>query len=427
MRHSPLVEAIFDELRRRQDEDEPQDGKALTDHFERIPFGWPEALVRLVLAAMLRGGSINVHPQTADRPLHDPTDPRVDALFKKLSQFRKARFRAVVGALTPVEVKQTKEKLVQLGVPNPPDNTHALAEKIRACGNDLLQRNARMEQRAADLELPLPVLTTVCQTVSEVLDEHDPVALVRRFIEPSGQWNELHALVQDYDQFVKSGRDREFRTYADVAGIAREVSALASDLEAELRTALDEFGAIVEQRAILTKWKPLCDAARTIVERLAAAYLARHSECATAIVALRKELEALPDYAVLDENRRASILEPYLRTGGPLSLPAISADDFDAERLLDACRKAGLTQLELMVKAIPIHRREIIAALETAARGIAGDGKAADRRPVHRVHLRERLLGRRFLDKKSFQEEWNKLEDEIVAKLDQDFEVVMDE
>lgn len=47
IRSSPLVETVFDELRRRKDEDLDLDGKALAEHFEKIPFGWFESFLRL--------------------------------------------------------------------------------------------------------------------------------------------------------------------------------------------------------------------------------------------------------------------------------------------------------------------------------------------------------------------------------------------
>ena len=48
-------------------------------------------------------------------------------------------------------------------------------------------------------------------------------------------------------------------------------------------------------------------------------------------------------------------------------------------------------------------------------------------RQVHRIHLRNRILGRRFDDVASFRDAWGELEEEITEKLNEDYDVVIDE
>ena len=84
-----------------EDEDVDPDGSLLLDArddkgfkgFARPPFGWPDELVRLVLAACFRAGAIYLEQQSANGPvpLYDYKDS-LD-LFGKINSFKRVTCR----------------------------------------------------------------------------------------------------------------------------------------------------------------------------------------------------------------------------------------------------------------------------------------------------------------------------------------------
>src|SRR5262249_10348431 len=97
-RDSALVAEVLDVLTDLADEGEDPDGarllearddKARFKGFLRAPYGWPDELVRLVLAACFRAGAIYLERQTATgpSPLYDYRG--TDDVFAKITTFKK--------------------------------------------------------------------------------------------------------------------------------------------------------------------------------------------------------------------------------------------------------------------------------------------------------------------------------------------------
>ena len=433
MRSAPLVEAIFDELKRREDEGLDLDGKAILDSFGQIPFGWSEALVRLTLAAMLRGGAVHLQPADSDQPIYDISDPRAEEAFTKPTKFKKTRFYPTLGGLKPDEVKQAKDGLIALGEVGLPDTAHGLAERIRELGQKMTSQANAIRARVRDLKLPLPeTYQRVEPVTAPTLAQRDPVACVRRFIEDQKGWKEVAAFLKDYDAFVEHQRDRAFLTYVAALDYARSTPAVfEGEAGKKARENLEDFDAILGVKEIMTRWKPLQEAALAVLDRYRQIYQAAYTGCDQAIAALKSEIEAAEAFTRLGLSRQRAILDEFFGVNAVLALPTI--DELKtAEQLLAASEKRKVSELEALRLAIPGYRKAIFDRCEREwqaqqeAQKKVGDGGEKPEKKVHRLSLREKLAGRRFVRRDEFDAFWQSIGAEIQAKLDEGYEVVVE-
>jgi hypothetical protein len=433
MRSAPLVEAIFDELTRREDEGLDLEGKAILESFEEIPFGWPEALVRLTLAAMLRGGAVHLQPADSDQPIYDVSDPRAEEAFTKPTKFKKTRFYPTVGGLKPDEVKQAKDGLIALGEVGLPDTAHGLAERIRNLGEKMTTQANAIRVRVRDVKLPLPeTYQRVDPVTGPTLTQRDPVACVRCFIEDQEGWKEVAAFLKAYETFVEQQRDRTYLTYLALLDYARSTPAVFEGEEGKMtRENLEDFDAIVGVKEIMTKWKPLQEAALAVLDRYHQVFQAAYANCDQSIAALKSEIEAAEAFIRLGLSRQRGILDEYFGANALLALPSI--DDLKTtNKLLAASEKRKVSELEALRMAIPGYRKAIFERCEREwqaqleAQNKVGDGDEKPEKKVHRLSLREKLAGRRFVKRDEFDIFWQNIGAEIQAKLDEGYEVVVE-
>jgi hypothetical protein len=146
-----------------------------------------------------------------------------------------------------------------------------------------------------------------------------------------------------------------------------------------------------------------------------------------------------PVVKVYDRGNLAEDLRQFVITYfGPKSLLAISGD-LSLESpgdLLRASERRTVSEFQALRLGLPGYRHAILehcdrewAAQEKQA-GVANDAdgqkRVQPRAKVFRLNMRERLSGKRFVTPAEFDAVWKALGDEIVAKLKDGFEVVID-
>jgi len=83
---APLA-TLLETLKDLEDENKSTDGGALIAFFRKIPFGWPDEIVRLLLAAGFRGGAVYLELPTAQgtREVYDYMESGTADLFTKVT------------------------------------------------------------------------------------------------------------------------------------------------------------------------------------------------------------------------------------------------------------------------------------------------------------------------------------------------------
>jgi len=428
LRNSPLVEAIFEELERRQDEAMEFEGKALAGQLERIPYGWPDALVRLVLAAMLRGGAVHLQPTDAGQPIYDVGDPQVEGLFTKPTKFRKTRFFPTVGGLTPEEVREAKDGLIAVGETSLPDTSHGLTERVRKVGNNMIAEAKTIEARVRDLGFPLPETYKQADlALLGTIEQRDPVSCVRSFLEAREVWKKIADFLTAYRDFVEHKRDHSYRSYVKLLEYARAWSPVFDgDVGIKAKEQLAEFDAIVAEKEIISKWKPLQQAALVVIDRYRSVYKDTYALCSKAITELQDEIKGTEAFTRLEKARQSTVIDAFFGPSSALTLPRIG-DLKTPEEFLQASERRKMSELDALMKATPSYRTTIFESCDREWEAqLAGKKKPREIR-IHRFSLRKRLLGKRFASKKEFQSKWSEIGREIEGKIDEGYEVVVEE
>ena len=149
-------------------------------HFGQIPFGWPSALVRLVLAAMFRGGAVVLEPEDTDQQIYDFTGSGVDGYFTGVNKFKKTKLIPTSGGLTPTEVKDAITALVEMDETGVQESANAIAARLKTKARSLVAIASAAEQKVQDTNLPLGDAYKRTEPVTAAATgKRDPVAAVR--------------------------------------------------------------------------------------------------------------------------------------------------------------------------------------------------------------------------------------------------------
>ena len=354
-----LLEAIKDF----EDENKPTDGASLMAVFRKIPFGWPDEIVRLLLAAALRGGAVYIELPSVQgtREVYDYTESGTVDLFTKVNTFRGLTFRVAQTGLSVDELKIAVKLLARMNVNDVPEAGNAIAARVRELGTRLIAA-AERAQTYADFGLPLPDVykdaDAICTKATTV---KDPMSTVKDFIASGEEWVLLFKFVRDLEAFLAEKRDKTFELARRVFDLCAKQPVPADRPEAiVIRSAMEDVEAVVRERTILEKWTAFRDAYHRVLDRYRSVYQHVYAGVAEETLILRRGITSGDTYRQAPENKRDAVLERYFGHG-PLHLPKV--DVGTAEDLLASSARHSLTALQGILVGLPGWRSTIEAEL----------------------------------------------------------------
>ncbi|MFY9820346.1 MAG: BREX system P-loop protein BrxC [Thermoanaerobaculia bacterium] len=355
-----LLEAIKD----LEDENEPTGGASLMALFRRIPFGWPEEVVRLLLAAAFRGGALYLELPSAQgtREIYDYTEPGTADLFTKVNTFKGVTFRIAQTGLSVDELKAAVKLLARMDVTGVPEAGNAIAGRVRELGTRLLAAVDRA-RTYADFGLPLPDVYKGADGVcKKATTAKDPTVAVKDFLAHGEEWVALFKLARDFDAFLADQRDKTFELARRVFELCEKQPIPADRPEAsELGRALEDAQAVIRGHSILEKWPAFRDAYHRVLDRYRAAYEHVYASVAEEALVLQQGIVAGDAYRQAPETQRDAVLQRYFGQGGPLHLPEVNAGT--PEDLLASSARHSLTALQGILIGLPGWRSAIEAEL----------------------------------------------------------------
>ena len=213
-RDAGLLATVRDELKRRRQMGLDNTGKALREHFESSPYGWDPGLLRLLVATLLKAGAVGVRYH--GRPIIDPTDTQVRGVFTGQREFDRAAFEL----LPEVDWREAAEKVSEIFAVPGGDTFERTAKIAGEQAAHWRQLAGQLGTRARDHRLPR-CLITACEEASRLLDEvvqeDDPNARLRRFLESAGTLASEVPTVRLLEGFPFD-EYRKVRSFADMAG-----------------------------------------------------------------------------------------------------------------------------------------------------------------------------------------------------------------
>jgi hypothetical protein len=426
-RESALVAQVLEVLTDLRDEDTDADGARLLDAkdangfkgFGRVPFGWPDELVRLLLAACFRAGAVYMEQQSAAGPSALYDYKGADEIFSKITLFKKATFRIAETSLSVDQIKHASKALIAMGVTGTPESGNAIAAAVRTLGLTLKQRidDARIR---AQQGLPIPdTILGAESALTEPTTAKDPTAVVTAFLAKEDVWKALHRASDGLRHFIDAGRHKDFE-------LSRRLLTLAADhplpdghaRRQEFDKAVRDLEAIVAEKAVVARWSDYRSAFDTAFAAYRAAFVQSYDQVRQAATATLNAVHESQAFKNAPAGAREAVIAKVFGPGRACHYPPLSLTS--VESLLDAAARRSLTTLEQALVALPVYRSHVEEELAALVQPPPSpDEKVYEWRPG------SSLAGKRFASEGDVDAALDLLSKELKARVREGFTVVV--
>ena len=424
-RDSALVGQALEVLRDIEDEGGEPTGAALLDAkdakgfkgFSRTPFGWPNELVRLVLAACFRAGAIYLERQSGAGPVPLYDYNGSDDYFRKVNSFKKIFLRVAETSLSVEQIKQASKALIGLGVNGVPESGNAIAGSIRKLGATL-KTELGVAKLHAQQGLPIPDAVLDAETaLDEPTTALDPTECVTSFLKVAVQWKAVGDGIQDLRSFLDANRHQDFE-------LSRRLDELASNhplpeshpKTSELDDACKDMAAIVATKEVIGRWSDFRTAFDKAFESYLDAYITAYEEVRAKAEATVNSIRGGAAYANAPASEREAVVDRVFGPGKvchntPLSISSVSG-------LLDSAGRRSLTSFAHTLVALPGYRAQVEADLRDLVAPPSKGQQVYEWRPSE-------MIGRRFETEGEVDDVLGAVGDDLKTRIRKGFTVVV--
>jgi hypothetical protein len=295
--HGPGIEEVLRELERRENKGLDRDGKTLLEHFEAPPFGWHPEVVRLLLAAIFRGGLLTI--KSGNVTYEDATVPAARDKLIKANDFKSTVFIYETGEVVSLADRQKAQSAlhVMFGRAMTQDTATALAEYIATDLKTLSNRVERLALQLRQVEFPLPDSFKHAHDILQRVTSHtQPNRIVRLFLDNVLVLQQLHNDAERLHRFVEIDKRlplfRRARTllkaYTDTQSVYSAAGLHQPPTTAQAATVREGL----EGRVAGDDWPQFEKAYAALLNGFKGIYETLHAERDKLCVRLKSELEA---------------------------------------------------------------------------------------------------------------------------------------
>ncbi|MBI2568435.1 MAG: BREX system P-loop protein BrxC [Candidatus Schekmanbacteria bacterium] len=425
-RDAALVGQVLEVLRDIEDEGVEPAGAALLDAKEakgfkgfcRAPFGWPDELVRLVLAACFRAGAIYLERQSGAGPAPVYDYKGSDDYFAKVNTFKKILLRVAETSLSIEQIKQASKALIGLGVNGIPESGNAIAGAVRELGA-VLKIGFDEARLRSQQGLPMPDAVLGAEAVlAGPTTASDPTVCVTSFLKVAAQWKALSDGLKELRTFLDANRHKDFELSRKLDELAANHPLPESHAKANaLDQARRDMAAIAAAKEVIGRWPDYRNAFEKAFAAYRDAYVAAHEDVRVQAEATVSAVWSGAACANAPADQRDTVVDRVFGPGrvchyAPLSVSSVPS-------LLDAAGRRSLTSLAQALVALPGYRAQVEAELrELVAPPPPPDEQVYEWRPAD-------LMGRRFKTEGEVDDALGAIADELKTRIRKGFTVVV--
>jgi len=426
-RESALVGQVLEVLADLADEGlEPEGGRLLDAKddkgfkgFLRPPFGWPEELVRLVLAGCFRAGAIYIEKQTplGPSPLYDYQG--TEEVFSKITTFRKSTFRVAETSLSVDQIKHASKALIAMGRSGTPESGNAIAAAVRDLG---LALGLGIQEAKSRHEQGLPIPDTVLKAeaaLAEPTTAKDPTTVVTAFLAKEKEWKALKKGLDALRAFLDANRHQDYETSRRLIGLAADHPIPdGHPKRPAFVQAEQDLAAIAADKTVIARWSDYRAAFDAAFATYRDVYLQTYDQVRNAAEAQAAEITAGAAYQNAPLAQRDAVVDKVFGVGklghyAPLTLATVEA-------LLTAVGKRSLSALDQALVALPAYRAQVESELRALV--------LPPPEPFERVFEWRPvtvLAGRRFKTEDEVDQALDEVADDLKAQIREGFTVVV--
>lgn len=374
---APIAKEILDYIRREHSYGNKVTGKNLIEHFGGLGYGWDQEIIRLVLAVLLRAGSIEVTCQ--GRRHRDYKDPQSRVPFQTIPAFRAASFapresidlKTLTTAVSHLEALTGEEVEIE---------ESALAVALKKFADEELEIVVPLGARAQANGLPVTTLLEEYQQMLSGILAAASDDCVRILAGEGQSLREQHdcvrrmreALSDEGLQTIRNARLAAGRMWSALA--ARESQAALQERAEALKNWLDSVDFFTQLNNIRERSEEIGKAYRILYERV-------HGERTGAYQHAVDEIKGRAEWLAISDEIQESLLWPLsIRACDPVDLPEGATE----------CSKcqASLGEMEADIAAVAARKEQVITRLGELTRPVGEEES-----PVARLKLAEFFTG----------------------------------
>ncbi|MBD0371455.1 MAG: BREX system P-loop protein BrxC [Pyrinomonadaceae bacterium] len=363
-----VAREVLDYIRREHSYGNKVTGRTIEEHFRGLIYGWESDMVRLVLAVLLRAGSIEVTHQ--GRRFRNYQEPQSHVPLVNIPAFRAASFapRESIGLKTLATAVQNLEELTGEEVDI---EEGAIATAFKKLADE-------------ELKLLLPVVATAQANdlpLSSLLDEYRQTL---NDIQSAASDDCVRILAGEGKSF-KDSRDRVRHIREAISGngllVVRQARNAVSTMwpvlslrgrDGELQEKAEELQTLVASEAFFERLNEIDDLSRAISETYASLYTELHQQRASDFIKTIDEVKGRAEWALLAENMQESVFFPLSsRACETLELPKGSVE-------CGRCR-ASISEMESDIAALGGLKKQVLVRLQELTAPVEPDGAHIER------------------------------------------------
>ncbi len=313
-----VAREILDFLRREQSYGNKVTGRSLEEHFQGFGYGWERDILRLVLAVLLRAGTIEVTHQ--GRRFRNHTDPQCRVPFTNNTAFRSASFapRESIGIKMLIAAAKQYEELTGSEI-DVEESTIATAFKRIA--EEEVKWLLPVSTLAQAHQLPVQETTHEYQQTLDAIVQADPDDAVRTL---AGEGSSFKAM---------RDRIRMLRTALDEAGLsciqqARTAAYAmwtvlhARGHHADLAVHAETLQTLVSSEEGLVQREQMASLTSMINTAYRQCYTTLYDQRARVYAQAIEQVKGMPEWGLLDSAMHDTVLMPLAsRARSDLDLP----------------------------------------------------------------------------------------------------------
>ena len=433
-RDSDLVAQVLEVIKDLEDEGIDPAGSLLIDSkdskgfkgFERPPFGWPDELVRLVLAACFRAGAVYLERQTSTGPSSEYDYKGTVDVFAKVNTFKKTTFRVAETSLTVEQIKQAAKALIAMGVTGTPESGNAIAAAVRDLGAIL---KSGIDDAKLRSQQGLPVHDALISGEASLLEPmtaKDPTAAVIAFLGAEAAWKEVNERLRALRSFLDGNRHKEFATSRQLVELITNhpvPDGHASD--AAISQACKDMDAFINDKSVVERWADYRGAFDQAYGVYREVYQQAHDKIRRDVEEAVASIRSGEAHTQAPKDQRDQVVDAVFASGRVCHYPQVNIAS--VAQLIAAAGRRSLTSLDQARIALPGYCSQVEADL----RKLAAPPPKPDEK-VFEWRASNELAGRRFVTEQevddAFEQAAKNLQgaaDELKARIREGFTVVV--
>lgn len=405
-----ITKEVLDYLKREDDYGNKVTGKALEEHFASSPYGWEREMLQLVLAVLLRAGSIEVTYQ--GRRFRNYQDPQARQPFTSTPAFKAASYSPGIVIDLPT-LRQAVERLEDITGEEVDFEEGAVAERFKKLADEEIERLLPLSATVQAQGLPVgTILTDYSDSLQEIKNSasDDCVRIL------AGQGNSFRDMRETVRRLRDTITPANLKTLAEARTSYEQMWPTLASREAgenDLATAVAELKETVQSPEFYQSMPQITKVSRQIQSAYAALYTELHDRRNDAFSKALDEMKGRADWAQLPPDAQTSVLSP------------LAANICDTTELPDGITQcpqcsATINEMETQLTALPVIKAGVVANIQEQL-ALLGDQKL----PVRRIRLAQFFDGA-LSSREAVHAALEHIEDELFKLLDEGTQIVVE-